>query len=138
MSPSSCTVTSKVPAVEEGALALRVTTLLPSGIVSFTAVMSKVAEAEPIGIVTEAGTVASVMSLEERVTTNSLVVAPVRVTVPTEAGFAALSEKLELVAVTVRVTDGVATANPLTPGEPMVADAVEWAKAPKVPATAAA
>jgi hypothetical protein len=105
---------------------------------SFTAVISKGAEAEPIGIVTEAGTVASVASLEERETIKALVVAPVRVTVPTEAGLEALSEKLELVALKESVTDGGATANPLTPGDPMVRASVECAKAPNVPTAAAA
>jgi hypothetical protein len=82
--------------------------------------MSKDAVAEPIGMVTLAGTVASVASLEESVTSSALLVSPVRVTVPTDAGFAALSEKLLTVVPRESVRLGGATANPLTPGDPMV------------------
>ena len=46
------------------------------------------------GIVTVAGTVASVVSPEERFTTTASTVPPVRVTVPVDAGFVALSAKV--------------------------------------------
>ena len=51
--------------------------------------IGKVTEVWLAGIVTVAGTVASVVSLEERLTTRALAVAVARVTVPVEAGFAA-------------------------------------------------
>lgn len=127
-----------VAAVASTAEAMMVALLFPSGKLSFTAVMSKGAEAEPMGIVTEAGTVASVRSLEERFTTSALVVAPVRVTVPTEAGLAAFSGKLEFVALRESVTDRGATAKPLKPGEPIVAAFGEaCAKQPRFPTLAA-
>ncbi len=67
-----------------------------------------------------AGTVASVASLVARVTTRSLVVLPVRETVPVEAGFTALSEKEAGVALSASVTVGAATPKPLYPGEPLL------------------
>ena len=112
-SPSSFTVTTVVPAVAPTAEAVMVEVLLPSGKLSLTAVTSKDAEADPFGMVTDAGTVASVASLEERLTTKALVVAPVRVTVPAAAGLLALSEKVEGVTTTERNTAGAGAPKPL-------------------------
>ena len=82
-----------VPAVATGAKAVMVGALSPSGKLSSTAVTLKSADVWFARIVTVAGTVTSVVSLEERFTTRSLAVATARVTVPVEAGLAALSEK---------------------------------------------
>ena len=127
-----------MPGVAPVAVAVIVAVLLPSGKLSFTAVMSKLTEAWPSGIVTEAGTVASVVSLEDSVTSSDPVVEPERVTEPTEAGFEALSEKVEGVAPIVSKTDPPPLATkPLTPGDPTSEAFSADAKAPVFPATAA-
>ncbi len=113
MSPSSFTVISRVAKVAPDAEAVISKVLFPSGKISSTAVMAKFADAWPDGIVTVAGTVASVVSVEFSVTSRAPVVAPERVTVPVEAGLEALSENDAGDAPTVSVTEGGATPKPL-------------------------
>jgi hypothetical protein len=89
-------------------------------------------------MVTEAGTVASVASLEESVTCSDPVVEPERETLPTEAGFEALSENDEGDATIVSRVDAPPPATkPLTPGDPTSEAFSADAKAPVFPATAA-
>jgi len=138
VSASSCTVRSRVPGMAPEALAVIVAVLFPSGKVSSTAVMLKVTKVWFAGIVTVAGTVASVVSLELRLTTRSLVPLVARVTVPMETGFAALSEKDEEVALSVSMIEGAGPkVRPVAPGEPMFKPPDAFADAPSTPAVAA-
>ncbi len=73
-------------------------------------------------MVTVAGTVASVVSLELSVTTRSLVPLVARLTVPTEAGFVALSENEEAVKLSESVIEGpLPKLRPEVPGVPFTA-----------------
>ena len=121
-SPSSCTVISNVGVLASVALAVMVTVLLPSGKLSSTALTSKFALVWFAGIVTVAGTVASVMSLELRFTTRSLAPLVARPTVPVAGGLVELSEKDDGVTLREREMDGPEPpkVRPVTPGEPML------------------
>ena len=68
---------------------------MPSTSKSLTAVMGKVAEVVPAVMVTAAGTLASVRSLDIKVTSKSDAKAAGMDTVPVAAGGAAFSAKLE-------------------------------------------
>ena len=70
---------------------------------SSTALILKVAEACPAAIVTVWGTVASVVSLEVRLTTKGVSVTTSRVTVPVAALFPAFSEMILGLKVTVNL-----------------------------------
>lgn len=89
---SSVTMIRAVPDVKLEAPAVIVTDCEPSTSSSFTALTENVALFCPASIVTLAGTVASLVSLENNVTTTNEVVEPARVTVPIAAGLSELSE----------------------------------------------
>ena len=72
--------------------AVIVTSCVPSTSPSSTASIEKVTDASPAGIVTESGTVASVVSSLDRLTTSSFAVSVLRVTVAVVAPAPAASE----------------------------------------------
>ena len=90
---SSVTARLSVPSTKPAALAVSVTVCVPSTTASSTASISTAGDVvSPAAIVTEAGSVASLVSLLSKLTTRGLAISPSRVTVTVAAAAPALSE----------------------------------------------